>query len=70
VYASWNGATEVASWRVLAGAAPDALQPVAVAPRSGFETKILVAGSGPYVAVEALDPAGRVLGTSATVRGT
>ena len=24
VYASWNGATEVASWRVLAGPSPDA----------------------------------------------
>jgi hypothetical protein len=70
VYASWNGATEVASWRVLAGGAPDALQPAAVAARSGFETKVPVAGPGPYVAVEALDAAGRVLGTSATVKGT
>ena len=38
VYASWNGATQVAAWRVLAG--PSAHEPAAVAqaPRGGFET--------------------------------
>ncbi len=65
VYASWNGATLVASWRVLAGASAKALHPVASAPRSGFETAIpLPAGvSGPYVTVQALDAAGQVLAT-------
>jgi hypothetical protein len=70
VYASWNGATEVASWRVLAGPAPDALQPAATAPRRGFETAIPVAAAGPYAAVQALDAAGQVLATSAPVKAS
>jgi Arylsulfotransferase (ASST) len=69
VYASWNGATLVASWRVLAGPSPASLETVAQASRSGFETAVpLPAGTvGPYVAVQALDASGRVLATSATV---
>ncbi len=69
VYASWNGATLVASWRVLAGESPSSLSTVALAPRSGFETAVAVpAGTpGPYVEVQALDVAGQVLGTSAAV---
>ncbi len=38
VYASWNGATQVASWRVLAGPTAATLVAVAQAPRAGFET--------------------------------
>jgi len=66
VYASWNGATQVSSWKVLAGSAPGALRTVAEAPRSGFETAIhLPAGlRGPVVVVEALDASGRLLGSS------
>jgi len=66
-YASWNGATQVSGWRVLAGPSPSALAQVAQAPRSGFETAIAVpAGTvGPYVAVQALDAAGNTLGSSA-----
>ncbi len=63
VYASWNGATRLASWRVLAGNA-GALAPVASAPRSGFETDIPVSGSYSSFEVQALDSAGKVLGTS------
>src|SRR6266702_3764197 len=37
VYASWNGATRVASWSVLAGPTATSLQPVAHATRGGFE---------------------------------
>jgi hypothetical protein len=69
VYASWNGATNVASWRVLAGPAPDQLAPAASAPRSGFETAISVGGNPAYVAVQALDATGNVLGGSPTVKG-
>jgi hypothetical protein len=64
VYASWNGATEVASWQVLAGAAPAALQPVRTAARASFETRIPVGVTARYVAVRALDATGAVLGTS------
>jgi hypothetical protein len=64
IYASWNGATEVATWEVLGGAAPDALQSIGSAPRSGFETRIVVPGLHAYVQVHAKDAAGQVIGTS------
>jgi hypothetical protein len=71
VYASWNGATQVSSWRVLAGPSPASLAPVAQAQRSGFETAVALpaGGTGPYVAVEAVDSAGRTLAVSAAVPG-
>lgn len=69
VAVSWNGATDVASWRVLAGASASALAPVATAARSGFQTTITAHTAGPYVAAQALDGSGAVLGTSATVKG-
>jgi hypothetical protein len=67
VYASWNGATLVASWRVLAGPSASTLAPVAEASRTGFETAIVIESkpSGPFAAVQALDAAGHVLATSA-----
>jgi len=70
VYASWNGATEVASWKVLAGSSSSTLQPAGGAARSGFETAIALpaAAAGSYVAVQALNAAGTVIGTSPTVR--
>ena len=66
VYASWNGATRVASWSVLAGATATSLRPVAGATRTGFETAIaLPAGTtGRLVSVQALDAAGAVIGTA------
>jgi hypothetical protein len=69
VYASWNGDTRTASWRVLAGPAPQLLAPVAAGARSGFETAIATPAPQAYVAVQALDASGAVLGTSATIRG-
>jgi hypothetical protein len=69
VYASWNGATGVAAWRVLAGASPTQLTPVAGAPKSGFETSITTPGPAAYVAIQALNSAGTVLGTSPTIKG-
>ena len=67
VYASWNGATEVARWEALAGSKVNALQPIGSAPRGGFETTISVRTSAPLVAARALDAAGKVLGTSAAI---
>lgn len=67
VYVSWNGATEVTSWRVLAGPDPGNLRPSRDGARAGFETRIDIPGREPYVAVRALDVAGAVLGTSAAV---
>jgi hypothetical protein len=69
VYASWNGATEVAAWQVLAGPAPDDLKPVGEAVnRSGFETAIPARTAEPFVAAQARDRSGRVLGASKTIR--
>jgi hypothetical protein len=68
VAVSWNGATEVASWQVLAGASPSALAPAATAAKSGFQTSIAAPAAGPYVAVRALNAAGGVIATSATVK--
>jgi Arylsulfotransferase (ASST) len=68
VYASWNGATRVASWRVLAGSSPTQLAPVAAATRSGFETAIAIPDA-PYVQVQALEATGAVLGTSPAIKG-
>lgn len=65
VYASWNGATQVAAWQVLGGATSHRLTVlVRRAPRAGFETAIHVRGQGPYFQVRALDARGRVLRAS------
>jgi hypothetical protein len=66
VYASWNGATTVASWRALAGDSRDRLRVVGTAAKQGFETELPITAAH-YVAVQALDVDGRVLSTSATV---
>ena len=68
LYASWNGATEVATWEVLAGPAPDQLELVGSAPRKGFETSITAVVTEPYVGVRAKDESGRVLGAAKPVR--
>jgi hypothetical protein len=64
VYASWNGATTVARWQVLAGASRT---PTASVPRRGFETRIDVAGPSTTFAVRALSARGRTLATSRPV---
>lgn len=68
VRASWNGATGVAGWRALAGSAPRALKPVATFPDSEFESSAILTKRYGYVAVQALDGAGRVLGASPATR--
>jgi hypothetical protein len=66
VYASWNGATTVGSWRVLAGSTSTALSTVATVPKEGFETEISIPAAG-YVAIQAIASDGRVLSTSSTI---
>jgi len=66
VYMSWNGATNVASWQVLAGASAGALKPVATVSNAGFETTASVAAA-PFVAVQARDFGGAVLATSTAI---
>jgi hypothetical protein len=67
LYASWNGATEVASWRVDAGPSRDALVHDSTVPRRGFETRI-AAPAARFAAVTALDVHRRPLRSSAPVR--
>ena len=68
---SWNGATDVAAWRILAGRSSRRLAVVGRrVRRSGFETKRTVSSRGPHFRVQALSARGRVLGTSAVVRRT
>jgi hypothetical protein len=64
LYVSWNGATEVENWEVLAGTHPGKLEPVGTAPRDGFETVMVVQTSDRYVAVRAKGYSGSVLGTT------
>jgi hypothetical protein len=65
VYASWNGATDVASWRLLAGPSPGALSALSTTRSAGFETAISTTTSAAYVAVQAMSSAGLPLTTSA-----
>ena len=66
-YASWNGATDVAAWRLLAGASATALGPVSATRATGFETAIRTGARGPSFAVQALDAGGAAMGRSAAV---
>ncbi len=69
-YASWNGATAVTQWRLLAGTSAHALAPIATVPYSGFETAITSVTAPRYLAVQALGAQGQVLGSSATIAGS
>ncbi len=67
VYASWNGATAVHSWQLLAGGRSGALRPVASAPSLGFESALRIPYPEHRLAVRALDAAGAPLGRSRTL---
>jgi hypothetical protein len=73
VSVSWNGASDVASWRVLAGADPGSLIAQATMPYGGFESTVTYPSVNPehkveYVAVQALGSAGQLLATSAATK--
>jgi hypothetical protein len=77
VHMSWNGATDVASWRVLAGKQPGSLTPQTTIQTTGFESSTILPEAFTdkvrghetygYVAVEALGSAGQLLARSHTV---
>jgi hypothetical protein len=67
VYASWNGATEVHTWQLLAGGATGDLEPVASTRSVGFESALHTTSTDPRFAVQALDGGGMPLGRSAAV---
>ena len=62
--ASWNGATGVARWQLLAGARRAAVRPVADVVKRGFETTLTVPRGARVVVARALGPRGRTLGES------
>lgn len=69
--ASWNGATGVVAWQVIAGLSASSLAPVGGPTASaGFETALTAPTTAPYVAVEALGPGGALLGTSSAIAVT
>jgi hypothetical protein len=65
-YVSWNGATDVHVWQLLAGETPTALQPAVAVRAQGFETAMPAAQAGRYLAVRALDATGAAIGQSST----
>ncbi len=67
VRASFNGATGVARWQLLAGGSPSTLRPISTVPTAGFETAI-TATRRTYVAMRALAADGTTIGTSRSVR--
>jgi Arylsulfotransferase (ASST) len=68
VHASWNGATGVVSFRVLAGKHPESLAARATISADDFESSVTLPDKYAYAEVQALDAAGHVLGTSSTAR--
>jgi hypothetical protein len=67
-YASWNGATDVHSWQLLAGPRAAELRPVSSAPARSFESALTSAASaGPCFAARALDASGGLLAQSGAV---
>jgi Arylsulfotransferase (ASST) len=67
-WASWNGATALRGWQLLAGDDPDALAPLGEpSPRRNFETELRARTDARHVAVVALDAEGRQLGRSRTI---
>jgi hypothetical protein len=67
VYMSWNGATEVQRWMVLAGTVASRLEPVGSQDWADFETAIAVNSGGPKFCAVALDGQGKELGRSDVV---
>jgi hypothetical protein len=61
VFVSWNGATQVAQWRVLAGNSSNHLKVITTHARTGFETAIKLSKSYRDYEVQALDSKGAVL---------
>jgi hypothetical protein len=63
-YVSWNGATEVAQWQLLAGRTAGELRPALTVAKAGFESSLRVPPGAEWVAVRALARDGGPLATS------
>ena len=70
-YMSWNGATEVAQWRIYASVnATSALSELATVPKVGFETIYTSQTYQAWSVIEALDSSGKGLANSSGPVGT
>lgn len=68
VSASWNGTTVTHAWRILGGDSAKSLTPIATDRKTYFETTMQTHHRLRYVEVQAVDPAGKVLGSSPVVK--
>ncbi len=70
-WASWNGATDVAAWRMNAGPSYNSLEVITTVEKRSFETPIDFTRNGAKVfRVAALDSSGRVISRSSVVDAT
>jgi hypothetical protein len=67
-YASWNGATALAAWRLETGGTPGTLSVSGQYPKQGFETSFAIPPGTRHAAVVALDARGKPLARSKTIR--
>jgi hypothetical protein len=67
VFMSWNGATNVAGWRVYAGSSPTTLKYVMSVSKTNFESKAAIPAAG-YVQVQAMDAHHSVIRSSSVTR--
>jgi len=68
VHAIWNGATEVARWRILAGRSTAKLSPVRTVAWNGLDTTIKIGGVPRELQIVALDARGNVVAMSKPIR--
>lgn len=64
VYVSWNGATNVTEWHLMAGSDASSLSDVSTTMRDGFETVITSPSSNSYFSVAAVAGDGTCIGTT------
>jgi hypothetical protein len=70
-YISWNGATEIATWRISAGRSAQSLSHVVTLPKGSFESVASFAASGATAfEATAYDAKGARLGSSSVVEAT
>jgi hypothetical protein len=67
-FVSWNGATEVAAWRLDTGTRHNDLQPALTRNKHSFETGLPIPRGASAVAAVALSAAGSELGRTRTIR--
>lgn len=68
-YVSWNGATEVSGWQVIAGPTVDAAEVVAIASKTTFETELAGVPISAYMEAQALNATGQIIGGRILQRG-